>query len=95
MTKFEQLKPDQQRVAYALFILEQQQDQWISGYYKAITKEGKPFQGKGVFNLGNCILESKTTYEFVSPKGTYYTVSKTNSRWIPTPIPPIQKDHLI
>lgn len=95
MTTFETLSPDQQRVAAVLLILENQKSQWISGYYKAVTKSGRSFQGKGMFNLGNCILESEKTYEFVSKEGTYYTIDKHNSRWIPTPIPPIQKDHLI
>lgn len=95
MTTFEQLKPDQQRVAVALLILENQKSQWIRGYYEAVTKEGKKFQGKGQFNLRNCILETDCTYEFVSKKGTYYIVSKTNMRWIPIPNPAVQKDHLI
>ncbi len=95
MTTFETLPPDQQRVAVALLILEKQKTQWIKGYYKSITKEGKESQGKGQFNLGSCILETDHTYEFVSKKGTYYIVGKNNSRWIPTPNPAVQKDHLV
>lgn len=94
-TTFEKLKPDQQRVALALLELEKVKTQWISGYYNAVSKDGTPFQGKGQFNLGSCILETIDTYEFVSKKGTYYIVSKNNMRWIPTPNPPVEKDHLV
>jgi len=95
MTTFETLPPDQQRVAMALLTLEKQKSQWISGYYIAETKQGRTFQGKGQFSLGNCILETDATYEFISKSGTFYRVRKNNSRWIPTPNPPMQKDHLV
>ena len=95
MTTFETLPPDQQRVAVALLTLEKQKSQWISGYYIAETKQGRTFQGKGQFSLGNCILETDATYEFISKSGTYYTVLKNNFRFIEQPVPAIQKDHLI
>ena len=94
-TTFEQLKPDQQRVALALLTLEKQKTQWIVGYYTAETKGGVIFQGKGQFSLGSCVLETTDTYEFISKSGTFYRVHKNNSRWIPTPNPAVEKDHLV
>jgi len=95
MTTFEKLPYDQQLIAMALLEEERTMPRWIMGYYTAETMEGKTFQGKGQFRTDTCIAESPTHYEWLTNTGTSYIVPKNTIRWISTPNPPVQKDHLI
>lgn len=94
-TTFEQLPYDQQLIAMALLEEERIMPRWIKGYYVAETLNGKTFQGKGQFRTDTCIDETPTHYEWLTNTGTKYLVDKKTIRWIPTPIPPVQKDHLV
>ncbi len=95
MTTFEQLPYDQQLIAMALLEEEKSMPRWIAGYYTAETLDGKVFQGKGQFRTDTCIADKPHYYEWLSSTGTSYIVPKNTIRWIPTPNPAVEKDHLI
>lgn len=95
MTTFEQLPYDQQLIAMALLEEERSMPRWIVGYYTAETLDGKTFQGKGQFRTDTCIADTPSYYEWLSSTGTSYVVPKHTIRWIPTPNPAVEKDHLV
>jgi len=80
-TTFEQLKPDQQRVALALLELENQEGVRFRAKYEGenvIT--GQKFQGTGTFVLP-ASLETDETLEYRHDR-CYYVISKNEILWL-------------
>jgi hypothetical protein len=81
MTTFEQLKPDQQRVALALLELKRQEGIKFRAKYEAENVvTGKKFEGIGTFILP-ASLETDETYEYRSGK-CYYIIPKEEIQWV-------------
>ncbi len=80
-TTFEQLKPDQQRVALALLELQNQEGIKFRAKYEAENlTTGEKFQGTGEFILPASI-ETEDTLEYRSNK-CYYIIPKREVQWI-------------
>lgn len=81
MTAFEQLSPDQQRVASALLKLQQQEGIKFRASYEAENlSTGKKFKGTGTFILP-ATLEDDATYEY-RHGNTYYIIPKEEIQWV-------------
>lgn len=81
MTAFEQLKPDQQRVALALLKLQNQEGIKFRAKYEAENlATGERFQGTGEFILPASI-ETDETFEYRSGR-CYYVIPKEQIQWI-------------
>lgn len=81
MTTFEQLSPDQQRVAAALLKLQQQEGiQFRARYQGENLKTGKKFEGVGTFILP-ATFEDDETYEYRHGQH-YYVIPKEEVQWV-------------
>lgn len=81
MTTFEQLSPDQQRVAAALLELQQQEGKTFRAKYQAENLSTREkFEGTGTFILP-ATLEDEETYEYRHGH-TYYVIPKEEVQWI-------------
>lgn len=80
-TTFEQLKPDQQRVALALLELDKQEGTKFRAKYEAENlTTGEKFTGTGEFILP-ASLETDETFEYRSNR-CYYVIPKQQIQWI-------------
>ena len=80
-TTFEQLKPDQQRVALALLELQNQEGVKFRAKYEAENlTTGEKFQGTGEFILPASI-ETEDTFEYRSGR-CYYVIPKQEIQWV-------------